>query len=427
MATGRLLSVAFGPAIAVAMAVPAWAQTTRGVQPGQPGADSPNTRGSTNNQDQNRPPNPFNDPAMQLRRLRDQVATFQVQGNDNNRGGRGGRGGFGGFGGGGGIQSVLMRNSALQDAIEMTPEQKKAIETINEKSSQQRRELFQSMRNNNQGNNGGGRGGPGGGRGGPGGGFDPAMMQQMQQMMQAQSQQQQSALSKVLSKKQHSRLNQIRLQILGPLGVAETDVAQSLLLTTDQYAQIQQIMQALEAQRDAMRQAAFAQMRPGGPGGPGGAPGGRGAPGAAPGAPGAPGGNQAVQTQGTRTAQDQGNQANNDNNNNNGGRRRGGFDPNSPEFKAMQERMKKMADDDAALEKKAITAIGKILTPKQRSLFNKMLGEPYDLAKLVENQGRGGRGGPGGPGGGAPRGGAPTQSGTAPGGRSTQTTNSTTR
>lgn len=403
MISGRLISLAFGPAVAVALAIPASAQTTRGVTqnpPGQDGAD--NANGDANSRTQ-RPPSPFNDPAAQLRRLRSQVATAQTS-SGSSRGGRGGS--FGGFGGGGGIQSVLTRNTALQEAIGMTAEQVKAFDNLNDAASDQRRELFRSMRGNNQGgNNGGGRGGRGG--------FDPAMMQKMQQMMATQAQEQKSALTKILSKKQMSRLNQIRLQILGPLGVAEQDVAQAMLLTSDQYAQIQQIMQAMETQRQEMRRAAFAQMAPpggfgrGGPGGPGGGPGAAAGGQARQGGPGgaAPGGQAGNQTRGARTPTGAPGQA--ADNADNGGRQRGrgGFDPNSPEFKAMQERMQKMTEDDAALEKKAITAIGRLLTPKQKALFNKMLGEPYDLTKLVDNQrGPGGRGGPGGAPGGAPGG-----------------------
>jgi hypothetical protein len=56
--------------------------------------------------------------------------------------------------------------------------------------------------------------------------------------------------------------------------------------------------------------------------------------------------------------------------------------------------MGQMADAQENLLKEAEKALGKVLTSRQKSSFNKMLGEEFDLTKLVENTGRG-RGGRG--------------------------------
>jgi hypothetical protein len=124
----------------------------------------------------------------------------------------------------------------------------------------------------------------------------------------------------------------------------------------------------------------FAQ---GGQGGPGrGGPGGQGGPGGGPGGQGGPGGaNQQVD----RRAM----------------------------FSQMQDRAKKQAEDEDKLLEQTEARIAKVLTVKQRKSFNTLLGDPYDLAKLLQGGGIfGGRGGPGGgfgggggPGGGGGRGG----------------------
>jgi hypothetical protein len=64
----------------------------------------------------------------------------------------------------------------------------------------------------------------------------------------------------------------------------------------------------------------------------------------------------------------------------------------SAEGKAQQEQMTKQND---TLQNQMIAAMGKILTKKQKSKFDSMLGKPFDVSKL--NNGPGGPGGPGGP------------------------------
>jgi hypothetical protein len=88
----------------------------------------------------------------------------------------------------------------------------------------------------------------------------------------------------------------------------------------------------------------------------------------------------------------------------------------------MQAEMQKSQEDSAKIEQLAEQKIGKILTSRQRTNYNKMLGEEYDLETLLTV----GRGGPGGPGarggdregqnrqGGAPNAGGRNRGGDAP-------------
>ena len=93
-----------------------------------------------------------------------------------------------------------------------------------------------------------------------------------------------------------------------------------------------------------------------------------------------------------------------------GGGRGNRPDPNSPEFQAalakMQESRTKMNDEAEKIDKQGEAKIAKVLTAKQRTNFNKMLGADVDLASLAPQ--RGGPGGPGGqPGANPPNGGGP--------------------
>ncbi len=422
----RLFPLTLGVAIALASATGA-----RGSVQQEHQSNTPN-QGQANRQGQNGPGNRgfWSDPEFQLNRLRQQVSNIPggLGGRGGGGGGRGGRGGPGGGnnnnndGGLGAMLDLLDRSPALQAEIKLKPEQKDKLASIQDQSRQKQRELFQSMRNNGNNNNNNG----GGGRGGRGG-FNPAMFQQMRQARELIDQQSEVAASKVLTKAQISRLKQIRLQIVGPLAVAEPLVAQSLMLSDEQYQQVQQVIQLMGDRQREMMQTRMQGMRPpfgGGPGGPGGGPGGPGGgPGQQANASQTNGQRNAGQGQATNNGQgnanasnnnqgnanasnnnqgnanasnnNQGNNNNQANNNNQGNNRQGrrGFDPNSPEAQAMQERMKEAMSEEQKLRKEAESAIGKILAPAQRSRFNKMLGAIIDLKKLVENTDQGPGGG----------------------------------
>ncbi len=370
----RPLPLTVAATVVLSMANLAPAQTSRAVPPPQNPAQGQAGADNQSNQPQNQPRAPWDDPAMRLRRLRSEVSKL------NNSSGRGGgRGGFfGGGGGGGGMIPLLLRTPALQDELKLSNEQKQALAKVSDSSSEERRAAFEQMRNqmqnsrNNNANQGGGRGGRGGR-----GGFDPAMMQQMQQAMTALNDKTEQQINSILSTAQRNRLEQIRLRIIGPTAVAEPEVAQKLLINDVQYQQIQAIIEQMNTQQRELMTQQFQNMRgnfprPGGQGGPGQG-------GAAPGqgrqpANGGIAGNNNPQQGGPQQGGPQ-----------QGGPRGGGRpDFNSPEFQAMRDRMAEMGVQQDKLLKAAESAIARVLLPKQKSSFNKMLGASFDLSVLLE-------------------------------------------
>ena len=241
-----------------------------------------------------------------------------------------------------------------------------------------------------QGGNGGpGGGGPGGpGGGGPGGGrfqMDPAQMERIQGMMRAQQEEDQLAVQKVLTPAQLARLEQIRLQIVGPTVVAETSVAEKLGLQEEQYQQIQEIISEMDEQVAQLMQAGMEQMRtefmrqnPPNAANQGGRNGG-GAPAKAADPNADPEGDPAANAQAAN--QQRGAQ-------------------NNQRFQAMAEFAAKQGEQQDLITTKAENAIAKVLTKRQKTMFNGLLGKEFDLKKLAEEQpGRGGPGGRRGPGG----------------------------
>jgi hypothetical protein len=397
----RLIALVLGAVVALdAGAFAQNARTGRNAPGQRPGQD----RGQDDGQDRAGPGGDRQAPPemtpeqvqASLRRIRDMLTTRVSNNNGNNRGGRGGGNGPGGFPGmgGGGTNSMLMllmSNTALQEEVGLTDDQKEQLRAFQETSRDRMREMFQNMRGNNNNNNGNGRN-----NGGRPNFNDPQFQAQMQKNMEQMAKEAQSTFSKILDKDQMVRLNQIRLQIVGPVAVAEPEIAQALMLSEDQFAQVRQIVLMMQEQQGQVMQS----LRPQGFGGPGGqnGPGGR---------PQANGNNRGTARNGNVDNEDdaqdgdQGQAGNNAgqgqgrNNNDNNGGRRGGFDPNSPEIQAFRERMEEANAKQDAIRKKAESAIGKVLLQKQRAKFNSMLGPKFDQEALAR-AGGGGFGGFGG-------------------------------
>ena len=348
-------------------------------KPGDDPTAGPDDKGEGENSgapDQN---SPFNNPEMRLRMLRTQVS---------------GLGGFGGRGGPGGgndtfdaMIQILQSNPALQEEVKLTPEQKEEIDKARETNRTAQRDMFRQLMSNQ---NGGGNNGGGGGRGR--GQLTPELMAQMGQAREQMAAQTQTVYSKILSKAQISRLGEIRLRIIGPLAVAEPAIAQKLRMSELQATKIQQIMDQMTQAEREMMQEQFAQFRGGNGNPPNGQPGD-----AAPGNP-QDNGNARPPARGTQPAG--GGRPPQDGANPDDNQRRQRFDPNSPEFAEMRGRIEEGMSRQEELRKKAEAAVAKILSKSQKSTFNKMLGDDYDLAKLAEampaNTNRGGRGGRGG-------------------------------
>jgi hypothetical protein len=239
----------------------------------------------------------------------------------------------------------------------------------------------------NQGQAGGGQPGQGGGgRGnrGPGGQQDPGRAQQFAMMREAMDELTQSAetsLGKILDKTQATRLKQIQLQLQGPGAILREDMMEKLGIDESQIQMLDEVRSNYrtaqrengQARRDVMK-AVFAKATP----------------------------NQ-------NNGQNAGDPANGGNNGNgtggngngrNGGRgNRGRPDPEAMK-KAMEDpqiqaQMEQMNTQDQKLENQFSLAIAKVLTPRQRALYKKMLGAPFDKSKMGTGGPWGGRGGNG--------------------------------
>ncbi len=368
-------------------------------------------------------------------------------------GGGGGRGGFGGPGGGfggpgggfggpgGGSLLQLASNDAVQEDLKLKDKQKAQIKSLSDKYNAQMQELRTQMgmggpggpggpggaQGNRQGRGGngqngqGGFGGAGGGGGdggqaqdpnaqaGGGGGRgnrgnrnqngqggvpeDPAVVaqrneqrQMAREAMNGLRQASESSLAKILDKSQVTRLKQISLQLEGTPAVLcqiEThphgDMVDKLQIDEAQYSMIQEAMsenrnaeRVTRKTRGEVFKNAFARLTP----------------------VGANGG----QSNGGNGGGGGGNNGNGNNGRNGGGRGgRGNFDPEamkkvmeSPEVKAQ---MEEIQSQEEKLTAQLTNAIFKILSPRQRTTFKKMLGAPFDRSKMFTGGPWGGRGG----------------------------------
>jgi hypothetical protein len=359
----------------------------------------------------------------------------------------GGPGGFFGRGGGpggpGGSLLSLASNPAVQEDMKLKDKQKAQIKSLNDKFGVQSREIWGQMGGgfggpgggpgggpnaqgnggrrqgqNGQGQNGqdaqanggfgggndgqgqiqdpngpGGnqnQGGGGGGRGnrGPGGPPDPERAQQFAMMREAMGELTQSAeasLGKILDKTQATRLKQIQLQLQGPGAILREDMMEKLGIDE---SQIQMLEEVRADYRDSQREnrRAFGDIMK------------------AARAKASPIQNTGQNGDDAANGGDGGNNANG--NGRNGGRGRGRPDPEAMK-KAMEDpqiqaQMEQMRTQDDKLENQYAAAINKVLTPRQRALYKKMLGPPFDRSKM----------GGGGPWGG-PRGNGPGNPATA--------------
>lgn len=207
---------------------------------------------------------------------------------------------------------------------------------------------------------------PGGGPGGPGGNSE---MRAKMDKMQAEID---KSIDKVLTSSQVKRLKEIKVQLAGASAVMDKDIQSEVGLTTDQKAQLDDIV---KAQRQKMGPPPGGQGGPGGPGGPGGAD--------SFGPP--PGGGQGGQFGGPPG----------------GGQGGPGFGPGGPGGPGG------MGDPRMEKAHKALnTAIEAILTSDQKATLKKMAGSKVFVEdKRPMRGGPGGQGGPGGFGGPPPGGG----------------------
>jgi hypothetical protein len=191
----------------------------------------------------------------------------------------------------------------------------------------------------------------------------------MRETMDELRQSTEQALAKILSRGQLNRLRQIQLQLEGPSALVRDEIAEKLNLDDVEVEQIRELMnerRQMQRESRAAQGNIFRQMRPNNQNGPGGQNGGD-------------GGN---------------------NGGGNGGNNRR-FDPEAfrkfmeqPEVKAKMEQFR---SDQDKLENQFAAAVNKVLSPRQRLNYKKMVGAPFDRSKMGGGPwgGFGGRGGPG--------------------------------
>jgi hypothetical protein len=350
-------------------------------------------------------------------------------------------GGFGGFGGGSLLQ--LASNPGIQEELKLKDKQKAQIKSLNDKYNAQMQEFRGQFAgpggpggpqgkgqgrggngNGQNGQNGQGGGGGGGGFGGGGGqGQDPnaqngggggrgnrgnrnqngqgipedpeVVAQRNEQRQMAREAMNElrvaaeSSLAKILDRGQVTRLKQISLQLEGTPAVLCQNVAHPHGDMIDKLqiddAQIEMIRESMNENRTAervtrksrgeMMKAAFARLNPNGA-------------------------NGAQANAGNGDGGGAGNNGNGNNGRNGGGRGgRGNFDPEamrkvmeSPEVKAQ---MEEIQSQEEKLTAQLTNAIYKIMSPRQRTTFKKMLGAPFDRSAMGGGGPWGGRGGAG--------------------------------
>ena len=193
-------------------------------------------------------------------------------------------------------------------------------------------------------NNGGFPGGRGGRGGGPGGGNNNPMTRQMLgQAMDALQADVDAAFLKLLDAKQKPRIKQIALQAKGTRAFSDPDpeVYEKLQMTDEQVEEIRTANNELrQGQFQAMRDL-YAQFAP-----------------------------------------PDDNNNNNGNGGNNGGRRGG-----MPNLANLDEATRaKFEQQNQELQSKnastSMAAVGKLLSASQKKAYNKMIGDPFDVAKL---------------------------------------------
>lgn len=146
------------------------------------------------------------------------------------QGGGQGRGGMRMFGRGGGGLQLATRDDVAKE-LKLTGEQKTKIEDLQEKTREEMRSQFQSMR----------------GSGGP---PDEATMATMRKKMEEMQAEEKKQLNAILSPEQAARLKELGLQRAGNMAIMDPEVQTDLGLTDAQKAKIKDLQ---DKQQAAMR------------------------------------------------------------------------------------------------------------------------------------------------------------------------------
>lgn len=251
--------------------------------------------------------------------------------------------GRGGLGRGSGEILSLLNYPAVQEEINLRPDQKKKIDKVKEAVSKKRQILLSRPNNANGGSE---KDGVAGGAMGSGnaevtddfgrGRFTPTPeMQSALDEMQGYSDSANANITrKILTKQQVARLTQIDLQRQGPMAVLNDDIALKLNISED----VLTWMRGIQNQSRQAKREIYLTLRQNGP---------------------------TFQTD-------------------NGQLRRLAMQGyrDSPEWKAAQARMQQTTDQ---MQNQTIAQIGKLLSKNQKAKFKAMHGKDFDFTKLTNN------------------------------------------
>lgn len=285
-------------------------------------------------------------------------------------------GGWGGMGGAMGQwgfgRSMLVMMPAVQEELELTDEQKQQLRDWSEQMRERGQEFARNMRRDAEAGNVEGGQRPRMGLG------DVTTIFRMMDQVGTLLRENEAGVARILKASQRKRLDQIALQMEGITALARPEVAQKIHLNEAQYARIQEILAAARARQVGFWMEQAIAMR--------GARDRERGDGEAPPAPTAKG-------RGRRPARGQARDASS----RPGAARKEAAksDPNAEaggegdeaqaqaaRRRQFQERFDVMRQGADAIQEQTVREILRVLVPKQRTAFDRLLGEPFDPSKL---------------------------------------------
>jgi Spy/CpxP family protein refolding chaperone len=207
-------------------------------------------------------------------------------------------------------RAILITWKAIQDELKLTRTQVGQIETVNADFDRRRREFAQGQTK-------------------PQGRLAPAALSEWITSVRME---QEAAIARILNPQQKTRLDQIALQIEGPVCLARPEIAERVGLGPEQLELVQEIVAQMRTAQDQQWNSRLESINTAGP--------------AAPALPKAdsPGSKDTTQ-------------------------------PPDPVEKAHQEQVQ--------IQDQAVRQIAKVLTRRQRGALNRLMGKPFDLTRLL--------------------------------------------
>ncbi len=227
------------------------------------------------------------------------------------------------------LKLILLRLPAVQKELELTSAQKSKLETLSEETKEAKKGIEEAS--------GKGQAKDAARTKGAGGGFDPAQAQgpgfdenALNAGLDALEQETERSLNKLLNPKQRTRLNQIALRVEGPSAFIKPDLIEALGLGEDQIVMIQQIVNGVNVAGEQLKESQ----------------------------------KQAEElTKGLSV---------------------------SPELEKISKDQRKgqFRSQVYNVNKQAMAQIARVLNRRQRAVYNKLLGPPFEFTRLADAKGK---------------------------------------